>query len=155
NERGERGLTPLSDRMWNLGTTLYYKAGGKPWRLVTARDGVCYIGLAFRKAEQSDNEATACCAAQMFLDTGDGIVFLGEFGPWYSPQSKQCHLTGGAAGDLLNGVLNTYKELEGKELREVFLHSRSDISQEEFKGINPHVRQVSRLSVFACGPIGH
>jgi hypothetical protein len=134
NARGERGLTPLSDRMWNLATTLYYKAGGKPWRLVTARDGVCYIGLAFRKAEQSESEATACCAAQMFLDTGDGIVFLGEFGPWYSPQSKQCHLTGGAAGDLLKGVLGTYQELEGKKLNEVFLHSRSDISKEEFEG---------------------
>jgi phage terminase large subunit GpA-like protein len=24
---------------------------------------------------------TAACAAQMFLDTGDGIVFRGEFGP--------------------------------------------------------------------------
>ena len=30
-----RGLTPESDRAWNLGNTLYYKAGGKPWRLTT------------------------------------------------------------------------------------------------------------------------
>lgn len=129
---GERGLTPLSDRLWNLGTALYYKCGGKPWRLSTAREGVCYVGLAFRRVPDGTN--TACCAAQMFLNTGDGIVFLGEFGPWYSPETRQFHLPKDAARDLLEGVLNTYQELEGKPLTEVFLHSRSTIEPEEFAG---------------------
>ncbi|EQD38104.1 hypothetical protein B1B_15979, partial [mine drainage metagenome] len=44
---GERLLSPLSDRAWNLGTALYYKGGGRPWRLATARDGVCYVGVVF------------------------------------------------------------------------------------------------------------
>ena len=48
---GERTLTPLPDRLWNLATAFYYKCGGKPWRLSTARDGVCYIGLAFRRTQ--------------------------------------------------------------------------------------------------------
>ena len=129
---GERRLTPLSDRMWNLSTALYYKCGGKPWRLATARDGVCYIGLAFRRSEE--DTTTACCAAQMFLDSGDGVVFLGEFGPWYSPKDHQFHLTRTAARNLLKGVLQTYQDLEGKPLREVFLHSRSTITAEEFAG---------------------
>jgi hypothetical protein len=136
---GERRLTPISDRMWNLSTALYYKCGGKPWRLATARDGVCYIGLAFRRTEEGDN--TACCAAQMFLDSGDGVVFMGEFGPWYSPRDHQFHLTRQAAKNLLKGVLDTYQTLEGKPLREVFLHSRSTISAEEFSGYSdacPH-----------------
>ncbi len=134
NKFGERSLTPLSDRMWNLGTAFYYKAGGKPWRLVTAREGTCYIGIAFRKTDESEGNRTACCAAQMFLDTGDGIVFLGDFGPWYSPRDKQFHLTKEAAYNLLAGALKTYRELEGKELTEIFLHSRSSISSEEFEG---------------------
>lgn len=132
NTLGQRGLTPLSDRMWNLSTTMYYKCGGKPWRLVTAREGVCYIGIAFRKVEEKSE--TASCAAQMFLNTGDGIVFLGEYGPWYSPKNKQFHLSKDAARKLLAGVLETYEQLEGKPLTEVFLHSRSDISVEEFEG---------------------
>lgn len=143
NVFGERGLTPLSDRMWNISTALYYKCGGKPWRLITAREGVCYIGLAFRR---SDDHRTACCAAQMFLDTGDGVVFLGQFGPWYSPRDKQFHLSKEAAHDLLSGVLNTYKDLDGKPLTEIFLHSRSTISGEEFSGYQaacpPNVKLV-------------
>lgn len=129
-----RRLTPLSDRAWNLATTVYYKAGGKPWRLSTARKGVCYIGIAFRKQTADEASATACCAAQMFLDSGDGLVFLGEYGPWYSPRHGDFHLTRNAACRLLGGVLTTYRELYGDTLREIFLHSRSLINDEEFSG---------------------
>ena len=83
---GNRDLTPPSDRAWNLGTAFYYKSGGRPWRLSGVREGVCYIGLAYKKQHPSAGGRTAACAAQMFLDSGDGIVFLGEFGPWYSPE---------------------------------------------------------------------
>lgn len=134
NSFGVRPLTPLSNRMWNLSSTLYYKAGGKPWRLATAREGVCYVGLAFRRADTRESTRTAACAAQMFLDDGDGVVFLGNYGPWYSPQNRQFRLTAEAAHDLLKGALDTYSQLHGKMLAEVFLHSRSDISAEEFEG---------------------
>lgn len=73
NKFGQRGLTPVSDRMWNLSTALYYKSGGKPWKLSTARKGVCYVGLAFRRLSSTKSKRTACCAAQMFVDSGDGV----------------------------------------------------------------------------------
>lgn len=131
---GQRQLTPLSNRMWNLSSALYYKGGGKPWKLATAREGVCYVGLAFRQADAEGGPKSAACAAQMFLDDGDGIVFLGNYGPWYSPKDKQYRLTAKAAHELLKGALDTYTQLHGKSLTEVFLHSRSDISAEEFEG---------------------
>ncbi len=135
NAGRERSLTPLSDRAWNLGVGLYYKAGGKPWRLTSARDGVCYVGLAFRQAEgRRSDPKTACCAAQMFLDTGDGVVFRGEFGPWFSPERHQFQLGEAGARDLLHGVLETYRSEGGSELREIFIHSRSRISREEYRG---------------------
>ncbi len=130
----DRRLSPASDCAWNLLTTFYYKAGGKPWRLAGAREEVCYIGLAFRRSEVAKDTRTACCAAQMFLDTGDGVVFRGEFGPWYSPEERQYQLDRKAARDLLEGVLRIYREQGGKSLREVFLHSRSRISREEYEG---------------------
>jgi len=129
-----RGLTPLSDRAWNLGVAIYYKAGGKPWRLSTAREGVCYIGIAYRLTGTKIGSKSACCAAQMFLDTGDGIVFMGERGRWYSPEKREFHLSRKAARNLLAGVLKSYVELEGKPLSEIFLHCRSAIDSEEFSG---------------------
>jgi hypothetical protein len=70
----------------------------------------------------------------MFLDTGDGVVFRGQYGPWYSPEKNEYHLNRESARTLLRGVLDTYHEQGGKQLKEIFLHSRSSISLEEFEG---------------------
>lgn len=127
---GEPGTNPLSDRLWNFGTAIFYKCGLKPWKTPWARDGVCYVGLAYRQAEQGN----ACCAAQMFLDSGDGIVFVGEFGPWYSEEKGEFHLSRKAAEKLLRGTIDTYQKQDGRPLREIFLHARSGINTEEYKG---------------------
>jgi hypothetical protein len=144
---GERRLTPLSDRVWNLGLALYYKAGGKPWRLSTAREGVCYVGLVYKRTHRIHGNRTACCAAQMFLDTGDGQVLRSDFGPWYSPQTKEMHLNRSESQKLMLKVLSTYNDVGGKPLTEVFLHYRSSISQDEFaafKSVCPgHVKLVA------------
>ncbi len=133
-EFGERLLSPLSDRAWNLGTALYYKAGGRPWRLATARDGVCYVGVVFHRVVGAAEDTFAACAAQMFLDDGDGVVLRGESGHWYSPVTKQFHLTRAAARALLVKVLSEYASGRGKPLTEVFLHYRAEINDEEYEG---------------------
>jgi len=129
-----RGKSPLSDRAWNICTTLFYKSGGKPWRLSTARKGVCYVGIVYRRTDPVYGDKTACCAAQMFLDTGDGVVIRGDYGPWFSAETHQFHLSREAANNLLSKVLNTYAELEGQPLREVFLHYRASLNDEEYEG---------------------
>src|SRR5260370_9043326 len=70
----------------------------------------------------------------MFLDTGDGIVFKGEFGPWFSPEEKECHLDRANAKRMMAGGLETDAEQGGDEVSEIFLHSRSTINREEFAG---------------------
>lgn len=128
---GEPGTNPLSDRLWNFGTAVFYKCGAKPWKTPWAREGVCYVGLAFKLTEDGRN---ACCAAQMFLDSGDGVVFVGEFGPWYSKDRGEFHLPPDKAEALLRGVIHTYRQEDGRPLKEIFLHARSGIDLEEFEG---------------------
>jgi hypothetical protein len=128
---GEPGTNPLSDRLWNFGTAVFYKCGAKPWKTPWAREGVCYVGLAYKLTEDGRN---ACCAAQMFLDSGDGVVFVGEFGPWYSKERGEFHLPPDKAEALLRGTIKTYQQEDGRPLQEIFLHSRSGIDSEEYKG---------------------
>lgn len=129
--RGEPGTNPLSDRLWNFSTAMYYKCGAKPWKTPWAREGVCYVGLAYKLTEDGRN---ACCAAQMFLDSGDGVVFVGEFGPWYSKERGEFHLPPDKAEALLRGTIETYRQEDGRPLKEIFLHARSGIDLAEYEG---------------------
>lgn len=141
------GKTPLSDRAWNLSTAFYYKAGGKPWQLASMRDGVCYVGLTFKRTNDSEASRSACCAAQMFLKDGDGIVFKGEEGYWYSPEDKNFHLSFDAAKSLLEGVLSSYNTHFGKPLKEIFLHCHSELGEEEAKGFKEACPRDSKLTI--------
>lgn len=146
---GARQLTPLSDCAWNLATSLYYKAGGKPWKLSGVRDGVCYVGVSFKN---TDKAHTACSAAQMFLNDGDGVVFLGDEGRWYSERKGEYHLNRESAHRLLSGVLSTYKSLHGKRLTEVFLHCRSTVNEEEFDGYQAACPEGVKLVAVRVAP---
>lgn len=67
---------------WNIATGLYYKTQeNPPWKLHEVRPGVCYIGLVCKNLPNEPN-GHVCCAAQMFLSEGDGVVFRGANGPW-------------------------------------------------------------------------
>jgi hypothetical protein len=120
---------------WNLTTAAFYKAGGRPWKLGAARDGVCYIGLVFKQDERAQSPRTACCAAQMFLDSGDGVVFKGAVGPWYRGRRGLFHLDRPSAKNLVEICLNAYKEKHnGNPPKELFIHGRITFDNEEWAG---------------------
>ena len=119
---------------WKLCTGAYYKAGGRPWQLADVRPGVCYVGLVYKRTSPQGDSRHACCAAQMFLSDGDGVVFRGALGPWYSPETKQYHLNRSSARSLIGMVGEEYSRLHGKAPTELFIHARSAFAEEEWKG---------------------
>ncbi|MER9071793.1 TIR domain-containing protein [Mesorhizobium sp. M0904] len=128
-----RRMQSPSDVAWNIGTASFFKAGGRPWRVATARPGVCYVGLIFKHDELGDKRH-ACCGAQLFLDSGEGIVFKGTPGPWYSPDTKQFHLTSFAAETLMSKVIEAFKSIHSIVPREIFVHGRTRFSDQELNG---------------------
>lgn len=119
---------------WNLSTAFYYKSGGTPWILNAARPKVCYLGLVYKQVDPDNNPKTACCAAQMFLNTGDGLVFKGNVGPWYNETTKEYHLSKEDAKDLLNKALETFVKKDGCLPEEIFIHSKTFFEDEEWNG---------------------
>ena len=96
---------------WTHSSSLYYKMGYLPWKLDAVRDGVCYVGLVFKKLQDSaKKKGFACSAAQMFLDSGDGVVFRGNIGPWISKNEKTFHLDRQSAKDLLSIAISSYQQ---------------------------------------------
>jgi hypothetical protein len=71
----------------------------------------------------------------MFLDSGDGVVFKGSDGPYFSPSTKEYHLTEDKAADLIRTVIASYKSNhEGMPPQELFIHGRTRFNESEFRG---------------------
>ncbi|MFA5957076.1 hypothetical protein [Hyphomicrobium sp.] len=125
----------LQDRAtvaWNLATGLYYKTqAAPPWKLAGIRPGVCYVGLVYKNLPNDPNDHV-CCAAQMFLSEGDGVVFRGANGPWKTADYEY-HLEPRAARDLIDKVLATYTDKHGSPPRELFIHGRTSFSDDEWR----------------------
>jgi hypothetical protein len=142
--RGRRMQDPASVA-WNLCTTSFFKAGGRPWKLAEVRDGVCYVGLVFKKNPLDPNGPNACCGAQMFLDSGDGLVFKGAMGPWYSSENHEFHLPEIEAKRLIESVVDSYEKIHGKPPAQLFIHGRTRFSDVEWNGFRAGVPAASDI----------
>lgn len=136
NRRGKpiRKLQDEATIAWNLSTAIYYKAGAKPWTLADIRDGVCYIGLVFKRTNNPRKPAEACCGAQMFLQSGEGIVFKGAVGPWASGKLGEYHLDRDKAADIVHRCIEAYKAWHGIPPKELFIHGKTVFNREEING---------------------
>jgi len=131
---------------WKLGTGAYYKGGGKPWQLANVRPGVCYVGLVYKRSDLTADERHACCAAQMFLTDGEGVVFRGALGPWFHADTKQFHLDADAAEDLTKMVVKEYSDRhDNTPPSELFIHATSSFTEDEWKGFAAGVGASTRI----------
>ncbi|HUM46744.1 MAG TPA: hypothetical protein PLD84_07450, partial [Chitinophagales bacterium] len=141
---------------WTISTAAFYKAGGKPWKLSDIRSGVCYLGLVYKQVEKGKNPKNACCAAQMFLDNGDGTVFKGEVGPWYNQEKGEFHLKPKEAKALLSQALESYKEQNGTYPKEIFIHAKTRFNGQEWKAfqeITPKETNLVGVTITKTKPL--
>lgn len=151
-----------SEIAWNLTTAMYFKAGGRPWKLGAAREGVCYVGMVFKQMEREADSRTACCAAQMFMDSGDGVVFKGAVGPWYHEKKGDFHLDEKSAKEIVSMCIEAYKKQNGKAPSELFLHGQISLNEEEWSGflagagaetkvVGVQIRPTAAIKLFRSG----
>ncbi len=72
----------------------------------------------------------------MFLDSGDGMVFRGNLGPWYNPETKEFHLKRKDAYELLTQSLEAFKEKSGFYPEQIFIHARTNFDDYEWEGFS-------------------
>ena len=143
--RPVRRLQDPATVAWNLCTTAYFKGCGRPWKLARVREGVCYVGLVFKQVVNSASEGFACCGAQMFLDSGDGLVFKGAVGPWRSKESLEYHLSRESAQELIAMVVEAYSKTHATPPKELFIHAPSSFNDDEWRGFLSAVPQSTKL----------
>lgn len=129
---------------WNFATGLYYKTQATPpWKVAGMREGVCYVGLVFKKIP-NDARSYACCAAQMFLSEGDGLVFRGANGPWKT-EDGEYHLERTEARKLVSSVMESYRGKFGRYPSEIFIHGRTNFTDDEWDGFSSAVSKETNI----------
>lgn len=132
---------------WNVTTAIFYKTRRRPWILTDAREGVCYMGLVFKRLSKGQGNKNACCGAQMFLEDGNGMVFKGALGPWYSEDTKECHLDQAEARKLLEMAVSSYAdEHGGRAPREIFIHGTVRFNDDEWAGFSEAAKHGVRVT---------
>lgn len=129
---------------WNLSTTAYFKSGQRPWKLAEMRPRVCYVGLVYKVVENAA-EGTACCGAQMFLDSGDGLVFKGAIGPWRTERYGEFHLDKENAKKLISIIVGAYAKSHGYYPSELFIHGKTSFNDQEWSGFQEAVPKETNL----------
>ncbi|MCE8509207.1 TIR domain-containing protein [Ruegeria pomeroyi] len=145
SDGSNRRMQGALDVHWNLATTSFFKAGGRPWKVTTARPGVCYVGLIFKK-DRKQGGKNHCCGAQLFLESGEGVVFKGTPGNWYSEDTHQFHLSKEEATRLIKLAVEAYKEEHGIEPAEMFVHGRTRFNQDELDGFREAVSDQTEIT---------
>lgn len=144
-EGTRRSLQDPASVAWNLATTSFYKAGGRPWRVADVREGVCYVGLVFKRIENAKGHDNACCGAQMFLNSGEGVVFKGAVGPWFSEADNSFHLRRDKAKELMSMVISSYEDMHGRPPAELFIHGKTWFEKDEWEGFQSTVPAETKL----------
>ena len=70
----------------------------------------------------------------MFLDSGDGVVFRGNIGPWISKNEKTFHLDRTSAKALLSIAIDAYYDKHKSYPKELFIHGRTAFTNDEWNG---------------------
>lgn len=141
----KRSVQDAATVAWNFCTTTFYKSAGPPWRLRDIREGVCYVGIVFKRDTSDQNSRNACCGAQLFLRSGEGLVFRGAVGPWYSSKLKQCHLPAEKAEELMQLVIGEYARIHRTPPKELFIHGRSRFDEQEWDGFKRACPEGTRI----------
>lgn len=140
-----RKLQDPATLAWNLATTTYFKAGGKPWQLANVRPGVCYVGVVFKDDASNPEPGKVCCGAQMFLESGDGVVFKGTPGNFKSGKHEY-HLPRDKAKALMSLVVEAYRKGHGGEPpKELFIHGKTRFDEEEWEGFRDSVPEGTNV----------
>jgi hypothetical protein len=123
---------------WRLGTALYAKAGGTPYKLATGGlmdPNVVYVGLAYgvREPGGPQQQFVVCCS-QMFDAAGGGLEFVAhDFGN--EVDARNPLLSTAQMRTVLSRALDVYSDQRaGRRPSSIVVHKQTDFTNAEVAG---------------------
>lgn len=147
-----KGKQDLSMIAWNFCVAQYYKTGGCiPWALTQIDKESIFVGVSFHKVLNAENNLMRSSVAQTFNREGKGIVITGRQFEWNTKKTRVAapHLTYLYAKELIQKVINTYKQLNGYTPKRIVVHKTTtfwdDFINKEFAEANGFIDGAKEL----------
>ncbi len=146
---GTRSTQDPATIAWNFFTALYYKAGNVPWELGFDAGGTCFVGVTFYRESPDPQAMTRTSLAQVFSETGEGLVLKGEPVRWDKDRDRRPHLSEGAASRLIAESLAMYEKHFGRAPSRIVVHKTSRYWPEELNGFRAGLGNVKSFDLLA------
>lgn len=130
-----RRVQDPATRAWNLFTALYYKAGGRPWRLrrTFSDTATCYLGISFYRPAYGPNLNSS--VAHLFNERGEGVVVHG--GPAaVTKDDPRPFLTEEQTVNLVTKTLAAFRDEHGHAPARLVVHKTSRFRESEQVGFH-------------------
>lgn len=152
--QGERPKIDHPSRVaWNLYTSLFYKAGGVPWKPVGLRPDTCYIGLSFHRPLGSTDHTLRTSVAQAFDQFGVGLILRGPDFKWDSAKhGPSPHLDAERSRALMELALRRYRAEAKRAPARVVIHKTSRYWPDEKDGFQDALKEVAQFDLVAVAP---
>src|SRR3989442_517253 len=116
---------------WNIAAAIYYKANHSPWKVGNLRQGTCYIGISFYHDKTTTERDMRASLAQVFTETGEGMVVRGNSFQWDAKSKGEPRLSEDSASELLADSITVYKQHHNNQApNRIVIHKSSRYSRE-------------------------
>ena len=139
--------------MWRVGTALYVKAGGVPWKLATFDPETAHIGLSYaiKPRIESSPQYVTCCS-QVFDADGTGLEFIAYDTSDAVISRENPFLTRTEMARLMARSLSLYQRRHaGTSPRRIVVQKNSEFKKEEIDGcfdaFEPVTEKIELLQV--------
>lgn len=141
HRESDRRLQDEATRAWNLHTALYYKAGGRPWRIPAQKSDLltCFVGVSFYRTLEQNSLQTS--VAQVYNERGEGVVVRGET-VRVTKEDPVPHLSAAAAESLLKSALQRFWDEHKTKPARLVLHKSSKYSLDEIAGFTAATKEL-------------
>lgn len=146
---GSRNTQDPATIAWNFFTAIYYKAGNIPWELDFDAGGTCFIGVTFYRESPDPQAMTRTSLAQVFSETGEGLVLKGEPVRWDKDRDRRPHLSEETSTRLVTQALAMYEQHFGRVPERVVIHKTSRYWPEELRGFRVGLGRVKSFDFLA------
>ena len=131
---------------WNLAVAIYYKSNRVPWRVGYLQPGTCYVGVSFYVDKTSGERETFASLAQVFTDTGEGMIVRGETFRSNTESRGSLHLTEDRATDLLSRAIAVYRKHHNDQPpNRLVLHKTSRYTKDELNGFKSALGTIPKF----------